>query len=237
MKGRIHSFQSLGTVDGPGVRAVVFMQGCPLRCICCHNPDTWDASGGEEVESDVLLRKIERCRAYFGSTGGVTVSGGEPLLQSAFVRELFEKCHQSGISTALDTSGCFLNDDVHALLDVTDLVLLDHKYATEEDYRRNTGGSLQSTERFLEELERRGIPTWFRRVIIPGKTDRVEEIRALNGIARAHRCVQKIELLPFRNFCVEKYTALSIPFPLKDTPTPSKEAMEAFNAALDPRYR
>ena len=237
MTGRIHSFQSLGTVDGPGVRAVVFTQGCPLRCICCHNPDTWDASGGEEIECDTLFRKIERCRAYFGRNGGVTVSGGEPLLQSAFVRELFEKCHQAGIHTALDTSGCLLNDDVRALLDVTDLVLLDHKYATEEDYRAYTGGSLLSTGRFLEELEARKLPTWFRRVIIPGRTDRIGEIRALNDIARAHRCVEKIELLPFRSFCLEKYEALSIPFPLKDTPSPSRETMEALNAALDPCYR
>lgn len=237
MKGRIHSFQSLGTVDGPGVRSVVFLQGCPLRCICCHNPDTWDFSGGEEVETEALVQKILRFRTYFGSEGGVTVSGGEPLLQAAFVTELFTKLHVYSIHTALDTSGCVMNDEVEKLLDVTDLVLLDHKYPTEREYREFVGGSLSSTEKFLEKAQEKGIATVLRRVIIPDKTDSKDSVRQLVSVAERHDCVRKIELLPFRNLCAEKYEVLGIEFPLKDTPTPTKEKMEELAALVPPQYR
>ena len=237
MTGRIHSFQSLGTVDGPGVRCVIFLQGCPLRCICCHNPDTWDPTGGTETDTDALMRRILRFRSYFGDKGGVTVSGGEPLWQAAFVTELFCKLKSAGIHTALDTSGCLWNPAVEELLGYTDLVLLDHKYACAEDYARYTGGRLDCTERFLRELDARSIPTWLRRVIIPGKSDDEESVRALNEVARQHRCVEKIELLAFCKLCIEKYAALGTPFPLADTPTPAPETMDALNALLDERYR
>ena len=237
MKGRIHSLQSLGTVDGPGVRCVVFMQGCPLRCICCHNPDTWDFSGGEEADSGELCRRILRFRSYFGKNGGVTVSGGEPLMQAEFVAELFERLKINGIHTALDTSGCVMNDAVRRLLDVTDLVLLDHKYPTENEYYQNTRCHLADMEAFLSELDRRSIPTWFRRVVIPGKTDSAGSVRSLVETARRFKCVKKIELLPFRNLCKEKYDMLGIPFPLADTDPPDKETMDALNALLDEKYR
>ncbi len=237
MKGRIHSFQSLGTVDGPGVRCVVFMQGCPLRCICCHNPDTWDPAGGMETDTDTLVKKVLRFRAYFGENGGVTVSGGEPLWQAAFVAELFSKLKAAGVHTALDTSGCLFNDEVARLLSCTDLVLLDHKYASEEDYRRFTKGSLTCTERFLSELEARGIPTWLRRVIIPGKSDGEDDVRALGEVAARFSCVKKVELLPFRNLCLEKYQALGIPFPLADTPTPSAQKMQQLQSLIPSKYR
>ena len=237
MKGRIHSVQSLGTVDGPGVRCVVFMQGCPLRCICCHNPDTWDFSGGEETDADELCRRILRFSSYFGKNGGVTVSGGEPLMQAKFVAGLFRKLKGHGIHTALDTSGCIMNDDVKSLLDVTDLVLLDHKYPTEAEYFANTRAHLADTEAFLFELDCRSIPTWLRRVIIPGKTDNADSVRSLNEIARHFRCIEKVELLPFRNLCKEKYGALGIPFLLADVDSPKKETMETLNALLDDKYQ
>lgn len=237
MKGRVHSVQSLGTVDGPGVRCVIFMQGCPLRCICCHNPDTWDFSGGEEADADELCRRVLRFRSYFGKNGGVTVSGGEPLMQAKFVAELFRRLKGHGIHTALDTSGCIMNDDVQSLLDVTDLVLLDHKYPTEAEYFANTHAHLADTEAFLTELDRRLMPTWLRRVIIPGKTNSADSVRAINEVARNFSCVEKVELLPFRNFCKEKYDALGIPFPLAGVDSPGKEAMETLNALLDEKYR
>ena len=236
MTGRIHSFQSLGTVDGPGVRCVVFMQGCPLRCICCHNPDTWEISGGEETDTDTLVHKILRFRAYFGQTGGVTVSGGEPLMQTPFVTELFRQLKNAGIHTALDTSGCIFNSETAELLRYTDLVLLDHKYATEEDYVRYTRGHLTDVERFLAELEKRGIDTWLRRVIIPGKSDSADSVRALNETARRFSCVKKIELLPFRKLCAEKYDTLGIPFPLADTPACDKETIDTLSALPDEKY-
>ncbi len=237
MTGRIHSVQSLGTVDGPGVRCVVFMQGCPLRCICCHNPDTWDFAGGEETDVDALCRRILRFRSYFGERGGVTVSGGEPLMQAQFVAALFRALKDSGIHTALDTSGCVMNDDVHHLLSVTDLVLLDHKYPTDTEYVENARAHLADVEAFLSELNRRSIPTWLRRVVIPGKTDSEASVRALNETARQFPCVEKVELLPFRNLCKEKYEALGIPFPLAEVNSPTKETMERLNALLDGTYR
>ncbi len=237
MTGRIHSIQSLGTVDGPGVRCVIFMQGCPLRCICCHNPDTWDFSGGEETDADELCRRVLRFRSYFGESGGVTVSGGEPLVQAGFAAELFQKLKGNGIHTALDTSGCIMNDSVRKLLDVTDLVLLDHKYPTEDEYYKNTRAHLADAEAFLCELDRRSIPTWLRRVIIPGKTDSERSVLSLCETARKFPCVEKIELLPFRNFCKEKYDALGIPFPLAEIDPPGKETMEKLNALLDEKYR
>lgn len=237
MTGRIHSFQSLGTVDGPGVRCVIFMQGCPLRCICCHNPDTWDFSGGEETDPDSLIKKILRFSNYFGSSGGVTVSGGEPLMQAQFVTELFRKLRQNRIHTALDTSGCVFNSDVSELLGYTDLVLLDHKYQTEDDYRQYTGGSLKKTEEFLSELQKRNIPVWLRRVIIPEKSDSEESIKELNDTADKFPCVKKIELLPFRNLCREKYENLGIEFELKDTESPSAETMNRLYSHISEKYR
>ena len=158
MTGRVHSLESFGSVDGPGIRFVVFLQGCPLRCAYCHNPDSWTINAGTEMEAEELFRKIRRYKAYFGEQGGVTVSGGEALLQPEFVTELFRLCHADGINTCLDTSGCLLDERVMALLDETDTVLLDIKMTTEEDYREYIGGSLRRTMEFLQELHRREDP-------------------------------------------------------------------------------
>lgn len=170
MTGRVHSLESFGSVDGPGIRFVVFLQGCPLRCAYCHNPDAWAMNAGTEMEAEELFRKIRRYKTYFGETGGVTVSGGEALMQPEFVTELFRLCHADGINTCLDTSGCVLDEWVMALLDETDTVLLDIKMITEEDYREYTGGSLRQTMDFLRELHRRKIPTWIRQVIVRAST-------------------------------------------------------------------
>ena len=171
--GRIHSIQSFGTVDGPGVRAVVFMQGCPLRCVCCHNPETWSFSGGEETTAEQLCARLLRYRGYFGTRGGVTVSGGEPLLQAEFVRGLFALLKRHGINTALDTSGCTL-EKAETLLEVTDLVLLDIKYTDPDSYLRYTGCKMEKPLRFLELAQRTGTPVWIRQVIIPGLNDTEE---------------------------------------------------------------
>lgn len=232
MIGYVHSLQSLGTVDGPGVRFVIFLQGCPLRCGCCHNPDTQLLTGGTSYESDELLRRILRCRDYFGETGGVTLSGGEPLVQAAFARELFELCKKEGIDTCLDTSGAILNADTRALLDVTDRVLLDIKYTTEEGYRENVGCPIATPLAFLAELDRRGIPTWLRQVTIPQKTDDRENILRLRALADTHPCVEKIELLPFRKICEMKYAQMGIPFPFAHLPEPTAEKMAELRALL-----
>ncbi len=225
MQGRVHSFQSLGTVDGPGVRAVVFMQGCPLRCVCCHNPDTWDVNGGSVVEAEELFKKVYRLRAYFGREGGLTVSGGEPLMQPDFVAELFRMAHAEKINTALDTSGCVYNEGVKALLDETDLVLLDYKYTNAADYKSKCGCEKSRVDAFLEQLEAVGKRTWLRQVIIPGVNDSEESVRELYRVAGKHSCVEKVELLPFRKLCAEKYEAMGIKFPLIDTPEAKEEEL------------
>jgi len=229
--GYIHSIQSLGTVDGPGVRFVVFLQGCHLRCKCCHNPDTWE-KGGTAVTAEDIVQKATRYREYFGDAGGVTLSGGEPLLQPAFVRDVFCLCHENGINTCLDTAGVPLTDAVKEALKLTDRVLLDIKYTTEDDYRTFVGGKLQTTLDFLDYVNENGIPVTVRQVIIPTVNDTHENIERLKTIVGAHKCVDKVELLPFRKICQTKYDNLGLEFPFGNMPEPSAEQMHKLNALL-----
>ena len=223
MTGRIHSIQSMGTLDGPGVRFVAFLQGCPLRCGCCHNPDTWDADGGQTMSAVELVQRAARYREYFGTDGGITLSGGEPLLQAGFSREVFALCREQGIHTCLDTSGCVLTDSVRALLSVTDRVLLDIKYATDALYRAHVGCSLDAPLKFLAYLNEKAIPTTLRQVVIPTLNDTDENARALRELARDNACVDKVELLPFRKICQVKYDEMGIPFPFAHIDEPSGE--------------
>ena len=231
-RGRVHSIQSLGTVDGPGVRFVVFLQGCPLRCACCHNPDTWDRAGGREYTAQEIVDQATRYREYFAGGGGITLSGGEPLLQAAFAREVFALCHESGIHTCLDTSGCLLNDAAKELLSLADRVLLDIKYTNDADYRRYVGCGMAAPLAFLSYLQERAIPTTLRQVIIPTLNDSEESVLALKRIATGHPCVDKVELLPFRKICIVKYESMGISFPLAHLPEPSKESMAAMEKLL-----
>lgn len=232
MTGRVHSFQSLGTVDGPGVRFVVFMQGCNLRCHCCHNPDTWSADGGTEYTAEEIVRRVSRFREYFGKTGGITVSGGEPLLQARFVRELFALCHAADIHTCLDTSGSILNEDVKALLAETDCVLLDIKYTDEARYTAHVGCGLAAPLAFLDYLNTAGIPTTVRQVTVPTVNDTEADVLALKAIADSHPCVDKVELLPFRKICQVKYDNMGLPFPFGGLPEPTPETMAALKKML-----
>lgn len=223
--GRVHSFQSLGTVDGPGVRFVVFMQGCNLRCKCCHNPDTWKTSGGTEYTAQEVFDKVVRYKEYFGEKGGITFSGGEPLVQPKYVKEVFSLCKQNGINTCLDTSGSLLNDDIKELLSVTDRVLLDIKYTDDLLYQENVGCSLNSVLEFLDYLDKQQIKTTLRQVIIPTKNDDVSSVLELKSLADSHSCVDKIELLPFKKICQVKYDELKIDFPFSSIPEPSEECI------------
>lgn len=223
--GRIHSFQSLGTVDGPGVRFVVFMQGCNLRCGCCHNPDTWNITEGAEYTAEEVVEKAVRFKEYFGAEGGITLSGGEPLLQAEFAARVFKLCNEKCINTCLDTSGSILNDGVMKLLDKTDRVLLDIKYTDEKKYKEHVGCDLERVLDFLAHLNRKGIPTTLRQVIIPTLNDTEENVRKLKCIAEQHGCVDKIELLPFKNICQMKYDKMGIKFPFEGIPQPEAENM------------
>lgn len=232
LKGQIHSIQTLGTVDGPGVRFVVFLQGCPLRCKCCHNPDTWDLKGNYEYTAEEIVKKAVRYKEYFGKDGGITLSGGEPLLQARFAKEIFTLCKKEGINTCLDTSGIILNDDVRDLLKVTDLVLLDIKYMTDELYKENVGCSIHPVLEFLEILQEKEIPVWLRQVIIPTVNDNNENIAELKKLADTHPCVEKTELLPFKKICQTKYDNMNIPFPFSHIPTPANEQMQKLKDLL-----
>ena len=232
MTGRVHSFQSLGTLDGPGLRYVVFLQGCPLHCGYCHNPDTWDVTGGEELSAGEVFARVQRYKSYFAKEGGLTVSGGEPLLQAPFVTELFTLCRQDGISTCLDTSGCVSNGATEKLLEVTDLCLLDIKMTNEEDYIRHTGAHLSQALHFLEKLNRRGLPTWIRQVIVPGINDTPASIEALNNLIAPFSCVQRVELLAFHKLCLSKYEELGRPFTFDKYPAATPELIESLSSLI-----
>ena len=216
--GRLHSVQSLGAVDGPGLRYVVFLQGCPMRCAYCHNPDTWDAAGGEPVTLEALMAQIRRYRSYLLPHGGVTVSGGEPLAQPAFVAALFRQLRAEGFHTALDTAGAGSAEAAAQTLPHTDLVICDLKFPDAGRFRRYCRGELQRTLDFLSLTAQMRVPLWIRQVIVPGINDTPEDVLALRAQALQYPNLQKLELLPFRRLCVDKYAQLGIPFPLVDTP-------------------
>ena len=230
--GNVHSIQSLGTVDGPGVRFVVFLQGCNLRCGCCHNPDTWETVGGTQYTAQQIVDKATRYKEYFGKDGGITLSGGEPLLQAQFAYEVFSLCHENGINTCLDTSGCILNDEVKKLLAVTDRVLLDIKYTTDAQYRKYAGCSIDKPLEFLAYLNQQKIPVTLRQVIIPTLTDNEENIKILKDIAHKHSVVDKIELLPFRKICQTKYDNMGLEFRFGHLSEPNANTMNKLNKII-----
>lgn len=230
--GQVHSIQSLGTVDGPGLRFVVFLQGCNLRCKCCHNPDTWDIKSEKQFTAEEIVEKAIKYKEYFGEKGGITISGGEPILQADFCYEIFKLCHENGINTCLDTSGSIFNDSVKKLLTETDRVLLDIKYTNNNDYLENVGCSLEKPLEFLEYLNETKIPTTIRQVIIPTINDSEENIEKLNEIVQNHTCIDKVELLPFKKICQTKYDNMKIEFPFGHLDTPTKETMNKLNKLL-----
>lgn len=229
MQGKIHSLESFGTVDGPGIRFVVFLQGCPLRCLYCHNPDTWDASGGSKYvyTPEELLEEVLRYKNFIAK-GGVTVTGGEPLMQAEFVKEFFMLCRAEGIHTALDTSGAIATKAVFEALDETDLVLLDVKSADEGQHMELTGVKINNTVKCLDYLEEKRIPTWIRHVIVPGWTDNDDLLKRLARFLAPYQCIEKVELLPYHDMGNRKYEQMGLDYPLKGTaPLSDKRAMDA----------
>lgn len=229
MTGRVSSVQTMGAVDGPGIRFVAFMQGCPLRCGYCHNPETWETAGGTEYTVQELFDKIKRYKNYFGKNGGVTFSGGEPFMQAEFVLEVIKKCRNAGIHTAVDTSGSVLNEE---LIRTADLVILDIKMTNEEDYKKYTGGSLKKTLEFLSHCEKHNKDIWIRQVIVPGINDNEDNIKALAGIIKGKSFIKKVELLPFKKLCSAKYENLGIDFKFKGYPGADKECIEKLKDLL-----
>lgn len=223
LTGRIHSFESCGTVDGPGIRFVVFMQGCPLRCLYCHNRDTWDARGGREVEVADVMREILKYRSYMRfSGGGVTITGGEPLLQAEFVRELLRECKRAQIHAAVDTSGYAPIEKARPVLEVADLVLLDLKCMNAETHQRLTGRELAVVLRFAHAVSEMGKPLWIRHVLVPGWTDREEFLRQLGEFIASLKTVEAVELLPFHKMGEYKWAELGCQYSLSDVSPPTK---------------
>ena len=233
IQGYIHSTESCGTVDGPGIRYVIFMQGCPLRCQYCHNPDTWKLQDGRIVTAGQLVSEAGKYKSYMRfSGGGVTVSGGEPLLQSEFVQTFFRLCHEEGISTALDTAGSVPLDRCRAVLEHTDLVLLDIKHMDPDRYRDLTAGALAPTLEFARYLQEQKIPTWIRYVLVPGLTLDDVQLHQLGRLLRDYRCIEKVELLPFHKMGEYKWKALGEPYTLWDVEPPEPRQVEHARALL-----
>ena len=240
LTGRIHSTESFGTVDGPGIRFVVFFQGCPMRCAYCHNPDTWRADGGTLTTADELLAQYEKNRAFY-KKGGLTATGGEPLMQPEFLADLFEKAHEKGVHTCLDTSGATFDparpEAVEKVLDHTDLVLLDVKEIGSEAHRRLTGRGNENILAFARHLSGRGIPVWVRHVVVPGVTDSGEMHKALGEFLATLTNVKALDVLPYHTMGEAKYKALGIPYPLAGVPAAEKELAVRARREIFPAYR
>ncbi|MFS4105306.1 pyruvate formate-lyase-activating protein [Streptomyces sp. NPDC004684] len=225
--GRVHSWDLSTGVDGPGTRFVLFVSGCPLRCLYCANPDTWHMRDGRRTSVDEVMAEIGKYRAFVtGAGGGVTVTGGEPLLQPAFTGALLRRCKEAGLHTALDTSGFLGERASDKLLADTDLVLLDIKAFDVTAYRRLTGGRLAPTLSFATRLDRLGVPVHLRYVLVPGWTDDPVAVDGLGAFLAGLGNVDRVDVLPFHKLGAHKYDALGIDFPLRDTPTPTPELTE-----------
>lgn len=234
MTGRIHSIESFGTVDGPGVRLVVFLQGCPMRCLYCHNPDTWKMNGGTEMSVEEILAQYEKNQAFY-EKGGITVTGGDPLVQILFVTELFEAAKAHGIHTCLDTSGITFRPDspesirqFDRLAAVTDLVLLDIKHIDPDSHISLTGQKLDSVLAFARYLDEKNIPVWIRHVVVPGITYKQDLLYRLGRFVGTLRNVKALDVLPYHDMGKPKYKSLGIPYPLeKVKPLGEDEAQAA----------
>ena len=237
--GYVHSVESFGSVDGPGIRFVAFMQGCRLRCAFCHNPDTWNLGGGTPYTPQELLNKAIDYREYWGSEGGITISGGEPLLQIDFILELFKLAKEQGIHTAIDTCGApFTLEEpffsvYDELMQYTDLVLMDIKHINNEFHKKYTMAENTSILEMARDLSSRGIPMWIRHVLVPEHSDFDEDLEALSiFIESLGDAVKNVEILPYHKLGVYKYKELGIPYRLEGVETPSKERVENANRIL-----
>ena len=242
--GRVHSVESFGLVDGPGVRYVIFLQGCAMRCQFCHNPDSWEISNSaaETTDAETLIERALRYKKYWGKDGkrgGITVSGGEPMLQMEFVTALFELAHQKGVHTALDTAGQPYRADAadqrafERLMDVTDLVMLDLKAMDEKLHRRVTGTGNANILAMARHISDLGVPLWIRHVLVPGLTDDEDGLRKTAEFISSLKTVQRVEVLPYHTLGLFKWQKLGIPYPLPDAVPPTAEQVKRAEELLE----
>lgn len=236
VSGKIHSVETLGAADGPGLRFVLFLQGCSLRCKYCHNPDTWAVCNAERTATaEDIANEIIRYKNYFGKKGGVTVSGGEPLLQLDFLTELFKILKQNGIHTAIDTSGAPYNEydpRYKELLALTDLVILDIKHIDDLKCRELTGTGNIATKKFAKTLSDNGVAMWIRQVLVPGLTDDENDLKRTREWIDTLKTVERVEVLPYHTLGKPKYEKLGLSYPLEDTPIPTREQIDKAKAIL-----
>ena len=238
-KGYIHSLESFGSVDGPGVRYVIFTSGCAMRCQFCHNPDTWNMQSGTPYTADELIAKAVKYRTYWGSKGGITVSGGEPLLQIDFLTELFQKAKEEGIHTTLDTIGQpFTKEEPYfqkfqKLMEVTDLVMLDLKHMDEEQHRMLTGHTNRNILELADYLSDIGKPVWIRHVLVPQRSDEDVYLNRLRDYIRTLHNVEKVEILPYHTLGIYKWKELGLTYSLEGIEPPTKERIENANQILE----
>lgn len=244
MKGRIHSIETCGTVDGPGLRYIIFMQGCLMRCQFCHNPDTWKMSDGKETTVQELVDDIESFLPFFKSSGGgVTVSGGEPLIQAKFITELFRELKKIGVHTAIDTSGgCYskspsFKKSLDELLSLTDLVLMDLKQINPERHKTLTGLKNDHILEFAKYLNEKQIPIWVRHVLVPGISDFDEDLYNLSDFIATLSNVHRIEVLPYHKLGVYKWEELGYDYQLKDTEPPTEERVKNAETILNREWQ
>ncbi|SHE78566.1 pyruvate formate-lyase-activating protein [Dysgonomonas macrotermitis] len=229
MKGYIHSYETFGTKDGPGIRFVVFMQGCPLRCLYCHNPDTWKKEEAKFIKTpEEVFQEFDKVKNFV--RGGITVSGGEPLLQAEFVLELFKICKENGVHTAIDTSGVYLNDKVKELLSYTDLVLLDIKQIDADKYKELTRVSLEPTLKFMDYLSSVNKAVWLRYVLVPDYTDDEKDLTEWAKYVSRFNNVERVDILPFHQMAIHKWEKLDKDYKLKDILPPTQEQIEKASA-------
>ena len=232
---RIHSYESAGTVDGPGIRFVVFMQGCPLRCKYCHNPDTWEFGAGKVVTAKTLLNEVLKYTAFMKfSKGGVTFSGGEPLVQKKALLPLLKELKKQGVHIAIDTAGTTAIDDITLeVIDTVDLVMLDVKHIVPYEHERLTGLSNDKNFAFLEAVASKNKRTWVRWVVVPNINDTAEYAQKFAELIKKFPNVELVEILPYHKNGIFKWEALNIPYQLKDTPEPTKENIKELAKILE----
>lgn len=222
---RIHSLESFGTHDGPGIRMVVFTQGCQFRCLFCANPDTFDIKGGKVMDIERIVEMAIEMKPYFGKRGGVTISGGEPSIQAANVKRLFQRLHEVGINTALDSNGTIINNDVKEMLEETDVLLLDVKHINDEWHHKITLHSNRNTLQVAEHREATGKRMWLRYVLLPGYSDQEEYLHQLGQHFKDYKTIEKIEIQPYHTLGVHKWQALGIKYGLEGVEPPSHETI------------
>ena len=216
VRGKLHSFETFGAVDGPGIRMVVFLQGCPARCSYCHNPDTWDIHGGSEIETKQIVDRAKRGMSYYGEEGGVTFSGGEPLFQGEFLVQTMRALKKIGIRSIIDTSGTYMDEFTEPAVEECEMVLLDVKHSDPEKFRNITGRKQETLLKLIELINKHEKPVWVRQVIVPGINDTEKNIEDLNEFIRKINRIDKVELLGYHSLGTEKYEKLGIKYKLKD---------------------